>query len=514
MKGLKYLLVFVCFIPLLIFRDFTPNNELKYLSIADEALRDGHFFAFWNHGAAYADKPPLYLWIVMLGKWLFGTHSMFFLGLFSVIPALVTIRVMDKWTTPYLKNKYRDSAFLALITSGLFVGSAVVLRMDMLMCMFIVLALYTFFKMYSGRAGKYDPVLLPVYIFLAVFTKGPVGILVPILSIPVFLATQHRFRDFGRYLGWRQWGILLALCAVWFGCVYAEGGKSYLNNLLFNQTVNRAVDAFHHKEPVWYYLKTIWYSLAPWILLYVAAIILGIRKHLINTDLKRFFVVIITTTFIALSIFSGKLDIYMLPIFPFIAYLAFLLLPALKGGWLKATVGLPAVLLVLAFPGYFIVLHYVTLPVEPTWLYPAATFILSAGAAIALYQLYRQQLLRAINSLAVGLLLTVFVGSFALPPLNPYMGFRAMSEKAQSIAHEEGISTYYYYPFRSAENIDAYIGCSLQPLEAEEIAARDGKERFILFVKERDRREKADLQAAIAGHTEYRFGDYSVIVFK
>ena len=228
MKGLKYLLVFVCFIPLLIFRDFTPNNELKYLSIADEALRDGHFFAFWNHGAAYADKPPLYLWIVMLGKWLFGTHSMFFLGLFSVIPALVTIRVMDKWTTPYLKNKYRDSAFLALITSGLFVGSAVVLRMDMLMCMFIVLALYTFFKMYSGRAGKYDPVLLPVYIFLAVFTKGPVGILVPILSIPVFLATQHRFRDFGRYLGWRQWGILLALCAVWFGCVYAEGGKSYL----------------------------------------------------------------------------------------------------------------------------------------------------------------------------------------------------------------------------------------------------------------------------------------------
>ena len=294
----------------------------------------------------------------------------------------------------------------------------------------------------------------------------------------------------------------------------AEDRVAALLRDVLNQTVNRAVDAFHHKEPVWYYLKTIWYSLAPWILLYVAAIILGIRKHLINTDLKRFFVVIITTTFIALSIFSGKLDIYMLPIFPFIAYLAFLLLPALKGGWLKAAVGLPAVLLVLAFPGYFIVLHYVTLPVEPTWLYPAATFILSAGAAIALYQLYRQQLLRAINSLAVGLLLTVFVGSFALPPLNPYMGFRAMSEKAQSIAHEEGISTYYYYPFRSAENIDAYIGCSLQPLEAEEIAARDGKERFILFVKERDRREKADLQAAIAGHTEYRFGDYSVIVFK
>lgn len=79
MKITRYLLFFACFIPLLYFRDFTPNNELKYLSIADEALREGHWFTFWNHGALYADKPPLYLWIVMLGKWLLGTHSMFFL---------------------------------------------------------------------------------------------------------------------------------------------------------------------------------------------------------------------------------------------------------------------------------------------------------------------------------------------------------------------------------------------------------------------------------------------------
>ena len=513
MKGLKYLLVFACFVPLLIFRDFTPNNELKYLSIADEALRDGHWFAFWNHGAAYADKPPLYLWIVMLGKWLFGTHSMFFLGLFSVIPALVTLRVMDKWTMPYLNERYRNSAFLALMTSGLFVGSAVVLRMDMLMCMFIVLALYTFFKMYSGQAKRRDGVLLPVYIFLALFTKGPVGLLVPVLCIPVFLATQHRLREYGRYFGWRTWGILLALCAVWFGCVFAEGGKEYLNNLLFNQTVNRAVDAFHHKEPVWYYLKTIWYSLAPWILLYVVAIVLGIRRHLLNTDLKRFFMVIIATTFIALSVFSGKLDIYMLPIFPFIAYLAFLMMPGLKRKALLVMVGIPAGVLVLAFPAYFVAMHYVTLPVEPTWLYPFTTLLLSAGAGCSLYWLFRKQLRRAIDSLAIGLLLTVFAGSFALPQLDPYMGFRAMSEKAQSVAHEEGIDTFYYHPFRSAENIDAYIGCPLQPLEAEEIAARAEKERFVLFLREKNRRKNPELQAAVAGHTEYRFGDYAIVIF-
>ena len=55
-------------LPVMILRDFTPSNELRYLSIADEALRDGHLFAFTNQGEPYADKPPLYIWIVMLGK--------------------------------------------------------------------------------------------------------------------------------------------------------------------------------------------------------------------------------------------------------------------------------------------------------------------------------------------------------------------------------------------------------------------------------------------------------------
>ena len=56
-----FLFTIICLIPEMLMRDFTPSNELRYLSIADEALAGGNFFAFFNHGAAYADKPPLYL---------------------------------------------------------------------------------------------------------------------------------------------------------------------------------------------------------------------------------------------------------------------------------------------------------------------------------------------------------------------------------------------------------------------------------------------------------------------
>lgn len=69
-KYFLYLGVCLALLPILLMCDFTPSNELRYLSIADEALRNHVFFAFTNHGVPYADKPPLYFWIVMMCRWL------------------------------------------------------------------------------------------------------------------------------------------------------------------------------------------------------------------------------------------------------------------------------------------------------------------------------------------------------------------------------------------------------------------------------------------------------------
>ena len=119
----------------------------------------------------------------MLGKWIFGNHYMWFLSLFSFIPALVIVGIMDKWVGNQLNTENRVSARMMLMTSGLFFGLALTLRMDMLMCMFITLSLYTFYKMRKGWGNKkLNTWLFPIYIFLAIFSKGPVGILVPLRS--------------------------------------------------------------------------------------------------------------------------------------------------------------------------------------------------------------------------------------------------------------------------------------------------------------------------------------------
>ena len=165
------LFAFICLFPAMLLRDFTPSNELRYLSIADEAIADGNIFAFTNHGVPYADKPPLYFWIVMLCRLIFGHHSCFALSLFSLVPAFVIVNVMDKWVMSKAPVADRMAAALMLLTCGMFLGTAVVLRMDMLMCMFIVLALRSFYRIYTGEdvSGK-ESWMLPVWTFMALFT--------------------------------------------------------------------------------------------------------------------------------------------------------------------------------------------------------------------------------------------------------------------------------------------------------------------------------------------------------
>lgn len=464
---LRYFLLLAVVLPLFIFRDFTRNNELRYLVIADEALRDGHIFTFYNQEQVYADKPPLYLWVIMLGKTLFGKHSMLFLGMFSMIPAIVILWIMSRWTRMQMPNPSQRSATqLMLLTSAFFFLCAGMVRMDMLMCMFIVLALYTFFRIYSEedpkRRRKYR-ILFPVWIFMAVFSKGPIGILVPLISTIIFLIWKKEWRKIGYYWGWLTWGILLLLSGSWFLAVYLEGGNEYLENLLFKQTAGRAVNANHHRRPFWYYGISIWYSLAPWALLLMGSLITGIArwKKIAVTDLERFFLTIALSTLVMLSAISSKINIYILPALPFFVYLGSLWLEKIKQRkWMLWSIGIPAGAIALALPAALVAApkFWNGSPGVLIW---CAVGVFSFSGMACVVSLCKGKLFRAIHILAGGILLTLFVGSFGLKPFNPYIGMEEISLAAKEAAERKGIDTYYCYEISRGENMEAFLGTDL-----------------------------------------------------
>lgn len=461
----------VCLLPMMAMRDFTPSNELRYLSIADEAIANGHLFAFYNHGIPYADKPPLYFWIVMLCRLLFGHHSCLALSMFSLIPAFAIVGIMDRWVMKGKSAMNRMSVAGMTLTCVMFLGTMVVLRMDMLMCLFIVLALWTFYRMYTGEGSRrQDSLTLPLWIFLALFTKGPVGLLMPPLAIAVFLAVKRDWKGFRKYLGLKTWGIIAALSAVWLTCVWLEGGLEYINNLLFKQTVGRAVNAFTHARPFWFYLVTILWCLAPYTLLLIGsfmASLLPVRKAGAEkvSDLEILFLCTIISTAAMLSSFSSKLPIYLVPVLPFCVYLFPTVLDRIgERGWMRWSVGIFQILLLCAGIATLLFLSgSVTIPAAACLLdeysfareapVVNAVILLTLANAMGTWFLIKR---KSVNIpallLSAGLFLAAFSASSVLRDLNPYIGYGSICSR---VPEGTGVATIFLH---RPENIDVYTG--------------------------------------------------------
>lgn len=461
----------VCLLPMMAMRDFTPSNELRYLSIADEAIANGHLFAFYNHGIPYADKPPLYFWIVMLCRLLFGHHSCLALSMFSLIPAFAIVGIMDRWVMKGKSAMNRMSVAGMTLTCVMFLGTMVVLRMDMLMCLFIVLALWTFYRMYTGEGSRrQDSLTLPLWIFLALFTKGPVGLLMPPLAIAVFLAVKRDWKGFRKYLGLKTWGIIAALSAVWLTCVWLEGGPEYINNLLFKQTVGRAVNAFTHARPFWFYLVTLLWCLAPYTLLLIGsfmASLLPVRKAGAekSSDLEILFLCTIISTAAMLSSFSSKLPIYLVPVLPFCVYLFPTVLDRIgERGWMRWSVGIFQILLLCAGMATLLFLSgSVTIPAAASLqdeysfareapVVNAVILLTLANAMGTWFLIKRKSVNIPVLLLSAGLFLAAFSASAVLRDLNPYIGYGSICSR---VPEGTDVATIFLH---RPENIDVYTG--------------------------------------------------------
>lgn len=422
-QRLFWLVAIVALLPVVMLRELSPDNELRYVEIVREALANGHSFAFTLQGQPYADKPPLFFWLMMAFQEIFGSIPSWSILFLSLLPALLTIHVMNSWTSSSMHNQAQESAGLMLLTSVYFLGPAIVLRMDMLMCLFIVLALRSAWRIAQGQNSEREHWLLPLWLFLAVFTKGPLGLLIPLVGSVSYLCLSHQPRLILRCWGWRTWLPLVLLCLLWFGAVWAEGGTDYLNNLLFHQTFGRAVSAFHHARPFWYYALCIWYCLAPWSPLVAVLIVLSLRRGFPLRGLQCYFLSTGLSCFVLLSMLSGKLQVYLLPALPFLVYGAAMTLPRQRDSrWVKAALALPSALFALALPMLFLAIHLLHLPVlHHLMLFLAAT-LLTVSGILSLFRLYIRGGARAageaIRLLAIGLLTAVYTAGWALPELN------------------------------------------------------------------------------------------------
>lgn len=524
-------------------RDFTPDNELRYLQIADEAIENGSVFTFTNDGRPYADKPPLFLWLVMLLKWAVGRHNILILSLLAFIPAAVIACVMDRWLLLAYEEKGRSAdpgtrlaMVLMLFTSGMFCGTCFFLRMDMLMTMFIILAFYSFYRSYTFRRDSaLQSWLLPLWIFLALFTKGPVGLLMPLLGIAVFLIIRRDANLLGKYLGLKTFGVLILLCALWFGGVLLEGGKDYLYELTVHQTVGRGINAFTHAKPFWYYFEALPINFAPYVLFSLPIIIISYIRPYGRTIMETLLLGSALTTFIMLSCFSSKLAIYLLPIVPGLTYCIPLTIERLGWkGWMSAC--LKTTIVILSLIGALGLIAVLVLPRPapqpgiiselqallaslPPLTSPAAISAMAILLAGALFCLFlcsnRAHWSAPVASLATTILLTVFAASFAIKDINPYIGYGSVCAQ---VPESGRVVTLFV---KRSENMKVYLHRDIVRYEKDVDAFLKGEalteaEPSTLIITTERLAENPALQEFLRSREKRRVsvGEYSVIEYQ
>ena len=316
-------LVGLCLLALLIFfpalgsRDFWAPVEPRYGEIARVMFANREWIVPKVNGQLYTDKPILYFWCVLIFSKLLGGVSEWSVRLPAAFGALGTV------LATYSIGKYffgRRTGFIAaavLATSARAMWEGRWAHVDMLFMFFFTAAMLFGARAISGDKRRMVIVLAAAAMALAVLTKGLIGIVLPGLIIGSFILIRRDWRLLSNLQIPLGVAVFLIIAAPWFFAVDRATGGQWLRDFIYIHHIQRYTDGAGHREPFYYYCKTLPLDFLPWTLLTVPALF---RRRNISKPpaepLNLFLLLWFGMVFLFFSFSDTKRDLYLLPLFP------------------------------------------------------------------------------------------------------------------------------------------------------------------------------------------------------
>lgn len=319
---LYILILIICgaalYLPATFYRDLHWEEEMKYVEVAKEMYDTGNWLVPHFGGNLYSHKPPFYFHFLNLSRFLAGSYSVTAMVMISLIPGILIAIVTFFWGSLNFNKRYGFLSALILMITFYFFALSITVRMDHLMGFFIISALFSFYLGYSSESERKDRFYYLVYLFmaLAIWIKGPAGFLIPLVVISVFLLIQKDFSEFKNLQLKKGILIFIGVILLWLVPALIKGGKEYAYQLLVIQTFGRTVNSFAHQKAFYYYLTTFSFTFLPWSFFLYSAFIYCFKNRRKLPQFIKFLLSWFIVTFILFSLISGKLDIYLLPIYP------------------------------------------------------------------------------------------------------------------------------------------------------------------------------------------------------
>lgn len=310
------------------------SDEVRYANAYENMHRAGTWVVLSLNGMPYPDKPPVYFWfLALLDKVTpLDPPAVFYLG--AALSGLLLL--FATYALARSVRLSRDTALAAALVCSTCLFVAGILhysRMDLLFAALIIFAEASLFKGYADPETRHARGWAWVMggfalTGLAVLVKGPLGILFPLLGLLAYLAWRGRLR---RFLAWRTlagFGCFVLVASAWIGAAYVVEGGDFVRTVFMEQILQRATNTFHHKEGPLYYFAVLPATWLPWTLVLAAAPVALLRQRSFwyetwaqrqdNSDRvlgRTWLWVHAISGFVLLSCLSGKVVIYVLPLF-------------------------------------------------------------------------------------------------------------------------------------------------------------------------------------------------------
>lgn len=313
--------------------DVMDVDAAQYASIGMEMADSGEYLQVKHRGQNYLDKPPLLFWTSAIMFKLFGLHNWSY-KLFSLLFSLLGIYSTYSFARLYYSQRVAKLSALMLATcQALFLINNDV-RTDTMLLGAIIFGVWQIAEVMRGGGLKYT-IGAGVGIGLAMLTKGPIGLMVPILAFGTDIVAK---RQFGKLFKW-QWlvvlfvaGLLLApmVCGLYqqygsYGPYFYFWAQSFGRLTGDNPFINSGLG----KQPFspLFFTHTFLWSFLPWSLFAVVGIfwsMLAVVKKGFRMEDNEEAISLggFVLPFIAMSLSEYKLPHYIYVSFPFAAVFA------------------------------------------------------------------------------------------------------------------------------------------------------------------------------------------------
>lgn len=226
-------------------------DEINFAECAREMIVSKDYLRMQIDFRPFFEKPPLFIWLQVLSMKLFGINEFAarFPNAVAGIATLTALFYIGRQTVNEKMATWWVVLYAATWLPHFYFKTGII---DPVFNLFIFLA---FFQMHCLRFSKrkgMHVLLAGLFIGLAVLTKGPVAIVVSLLSLGVYFILNRGLQPYK----WTQLlGISLTallVTASWFGVEILQHGYKFIGEFLNYQAGLFSQNIADHAEP-WYY---------------------------------------------------------------------------------------------------------------------------------------------------------------------------------------------------------------------------------------------------------------------